>query len=94
MPKEVQVPIITPAPAQRRLRINLPAPSAESDTPGAEFPLPESPNALAQAMMGSLRVSIEGNVGCGKTTVMKALQELRAHNPAWQDICLLAEPVR
>jgi thymidylate kinase len=53
-----------------------------------------SPESLDEAIKAAVRICIEGNIGCGKTTAVEALQELQATNPDWQKYTIISEPVQ
>ncbi len=44
-------------------------------------------------MRSAVRICIEGNIGCGKSSVLETLQEVQASNPDWEKYTLVPEPV-
>jgi hypothetical protein len=44
-------------------------------------------------MKSAVRICIEGNIGCGKSSVLKALQELQTSTPEWQTVTIIPEPI-
>jgi hypothetical protein len=81
-PGECPPPLPASSPAE--------APSTQDSTPSQPAdPLAE----LDRAMRSAVRICIEGNIGCGKSSVMEALQDLQTKNPDWQKFTLIPEPV-
>jgi thymidylate kinase len=66
------------------------APSTQGSTPSQQ----EAPSAdLDEAMRTAVRICIEGNIGCGKSSVLEALREHQATDPNWESYTLIPEPV-
>lgn len=53
-----------------------------------------APDSLDEAMRTAVRICIEGNIGCGKTTAVEALQNLQATDPDWRKYTIIPEPVQ
>jgi thymidylate kinase len=63
-------------------------------TPGsAESGRSLSPDSLDEAIRSSIRICVEGNIGCGKSSVIGALQELQDTHADWEKYTIIPEPV-
>lgn len=84
-----------PAPLAAPPGIRLPADLVEAPaTPGsAQSHRSLSPESLDDALRSAVRICIEGNIGCGKSSVVEALSAAQRTNPDWENYTIIPEPV-
>jgi hypothetical protein len=68
-----------------------PEPVGESST--HDSPISQRAADVEEAIRSAVRICIEGNIGCGKSSVLEALQDLQASNPEWEKYTIVPEPV-
>jgi deoxyadenosine/deoxycytidine kinase len=67
--------------------------SGDTTTPGSVNSHSAFVNSVEEAIKSAVRICVEGNIGCGKSSVMEALQEKQIADPTWQEFTIIPEPV-